>query len=78
MAGPPLRVLVNRDVGERFHTLLDCFRLFLQRGKLFRDVARGVDLERRLKIFGAAHRGIARTIRLHGIPFRAVPEEAAS
>jgi methionyl-tRNA formyltransferase len=30
------------------------------------------ELERRIRVFGASHHGIAPTIRLHGIPFRAV------
>jgi methionyl-tRNA formyltransferase len=31
------------------------------------------ELERRIRVFGASHYGIAPTIHLHGIPFRAVP-----
>jgi methionyl-tRNA formyltransferase len=34
------------------------------------------ELERRLRVFGASHYGIAPTIHLHGIPFRAVLPDA--
>ena len=38
------------------------------------------DLDRRLKVFGGGHFGVAPAIRLHGVEFRAVlpPEEQAT
>jgi methionyl-tRNA formyltransferase len=35
------------------------------------------ELDRRIKVFGGNHFGIAPTIKLHGIEFRAVPPPAA-
>jgi methionyl-tRNA formyltransferase len=35
------------------------------------------ELQRRIKVFGANHFGISPTVRLHGVPFRAVPSEVA-